>query len=203
MKVYVETNFVLELVFVQEQYQWCENLLSLGEAKKITLLLPAYCLVEPHEKLARQRNVREELQRALNAEVRQLSRTAPYTSRIHQIQDIANLLSQSILDEKQRFNQFLLRILDIAEVIPLTADILRVGEQSESLHRLRPQDAIVYASVINHLRQSITSESCFLNRNSHDFDTPNILQELTQYNCRMIPLFDQGYHFIYKRVTSD
>lgn len=42
-----------------------------------------------------------------------------------------------------------------------------------------------------------------LNRNSRDFDVPNILQELTQYNCRMIPLFDQGYQFIYKRVTSD
>lgn len=26
-------------------------------------------------------------------------------------------------------------------------------------------------------------------------------QELNQYNCRMLPLFDQGYQFINTRVT--
>jgi hypothetical protein len=26
-------------------------------------------------------------------------------------------------------------------------------------------------------------------------------KKLNQYNCRMIPLFDQGYHYINTRVT--
>jgi predicted nucleic acid-binding protein len=203
MNVYVETNFVLELVFEQEQYQWCEKLLSLCEAKKLSLLLPAYCLAEPHEKLARQHNTRLDLQRVLNAEIRQLSRTASYVSRISQIRDVRDLLIQSNQDEQQRFYHYRNRILGIIEIMPLTAEIIRDGERNEGLYQLRPQDALVYASVFNHLRQFNTNESCFLNRNSRDFDIPNILQELTQYNCRMIPLFDQGYHFIHKRVASD
>ncbi|MFZ4660988.1 MAG: PIN domain-containing protein [Caldilineaceae bacterium] len=201
MNVYVETNFVLELVFEQEQYQWCENLLSLCEVKKISLLLPAYCLMEPHEKLARQSNTRLELQRILVAEVRQLSRTASYTARVTQMQDIGNLLLQSNRDEQQRFYHYLNRILGVTEIIPLTAEVISDGVRNEGLYKLRPQDAIVYASVINHLRQHNTVQSCFLNRNSRDFDVPNILQELNQYNCRMIPLFDQGYQFINTRVT--
>lgn len=201
MNVYVETNFVLELVFEQEQHQWCQNLLSLCEAKKISLLLPAYCLVEPHEKLARQHSTRLDLQRVLTAEVRQLSRTTSYASRVNQIQDIRDLLIQSNQDERQRFYQYLERILHTVEVIPLTADIIREGERNERQYTLRPQDAIVYASVIAHLRKNTVAESCFLNRNSRDFNVSTVLDELTQYNCRMIPLFDQGYHFIYTRVT--
>lgn len=164
MNVYVETNFVLELVFEQEQFQL-------------------------------------ELQRTLVAEVRQLSRTASYTARINQMQDIGNLLLQSNRDEQQRFYHYLSRILGLIEVIPLTAEVIGDGARNEALYKLRPQDAIVYASVIAHLRQSNTAQSCFLNRNSRDFDVPNILQELNQYNCRMIPLFDQGYHYINTRVT--
>lgn len=201
MNVYVETNFVLELVFEQEQFQWCENLLSLCEAKKISLLLPAYCLVEPREKLVRQSNTRIDLQRILDAEIRQLSRTASYTARVSQMQDIGNLLLQSNRDEQQRFYHYLNRILGVTEIIPLTAEVISDGVRNEGLYKLRSQDAIVYASVINHLRQYNTLQSCFLNRNSRDFDVPNILQELNQYNCRMIPLFDQGYQFINTRVT--
>lgn len=201
MNVYAETNFVLELVFEQEQCQWCEDLLTLSETKKIRLLLPAYCLVEPYEKLVRQGNARSDLHRTLNSEIRQLSRTASYKPQIQQIRNVANLLLQSVSDEQQRFDQYLTRLTGVAEIIPLTAEIILAGKRNESLFNLSPQDAIVYASVIAHLRQQNAIQSCFLNRNARDFDTPTILQELNQYNCRMIPLFDQGYHYINTRVT--
>ncbi|MEZ4732123.1 MAG: PIN domain-containing protein [Caldilineaceae bacterium] len=201
MNVYVETNFFLELVFEQEQQQWCEYLLAFAEAKKIRLLLPAYCLIEPLDKLTRQSQTRNELQRTLNAEVRQLSRTASYTARISQIQDVANLFLQSIVDEQQRFYQYLVRINQAAEIIPLTAEVVLEGKRSEDLYDLGTQDAIIYASIMAHLRQQNQAQSCFLNRNSRDFNVPNILQELNQYNCRMIPLFDQGYQFIHTRVA--
>jgi predicted nucleic acid-binding protein len=201
MKVYIETNFFLELVFEQEQHQWCEYLLALAEAKKIRLLLPAYCLIEPLDKLTRQGQIRRELQRTLDAEARQLSRTASYTVRISQIQDLANLFAQSTFDEQQRFYQYLSRIDQSVEIIPLTAEVILEGKRHETRYDLGVQDAIVCASIMTHLRQQDRSQSCFLNRNSRDFDVPNILQELNQYNCRMIPLFDQGYQFINTRVT--
>ena len=54
MNIYVETNFVLELVFEQEQQASCEQILALCESGRSRLIIPAYCLAEPHEKLTRQ-----------------------------------------------------------------------------------------------------------------------------------------------------
>ncbi len=62
MNVYVETNFVLELVFQQEQLVSCEQILQLSEAERIKLTIPAYSLAEPHEKLSRQAHSRKEIQ---------------------------------------------------------------------------------------------------------------------------------------------
>jgi hypothetical protein len=99
MNVLVETNFALELVFQQAQFTSCEEILHLAEIAKADLIVPAYCLAEPNEKLKRQSNNRKELQQVLNAELRQLARTASYTTRINSIQDISTLLIQSNEEE--------------------------------------------------------------------------------------------------------
>jgi len=150
-------------------------------------------LAEPHEKLSRQAKSRKEIQQALDTELRQLSRTTSYTSRIRSIQDISLLLVQSNEEERQR-------LLKIAQIIPLTADILSLAAACEVPFDLEPQDALVYASVITHIQQGTPKVACFLNRNSKDFDSPDIINELHRLNCRMIPRFDQGYAFIQSRL---
>lgn len=202
MNIYVETNFVLELVFQQEQWQSCEQILQICEAGSAKLVIPAYSLAEPHEKLSRQAKNRRELQQLLNTELSQLVRTASYMDRIRSIQDIASLLVQSNKEEQQRFVQYRDRLLHNAEVIALTVDILTEAATYEYPYNLKSQDAIVYASVITHLRQDHPSVACFLNRNSRDFDNPNIVDELINYNCRMIPRFDDGYGFISSLAQS-
>ncbi|WP_017746607.1 PIN domain-containing protein [Scytonema hofmannii] len=124
MNVYTETNFILELVFQQEQFVSCEQILQLSEAGRIKLIMPAYSLAEPHEKLSRQAKSRKDLQQVLDTELRQLARTSSYTTRINSIQDIASLLVQSNKDEHQRFVEYRVRLLKSVEVIALTADIL-------------------------------------------------------------------------------
>jgi predicted nucleic acid-binding protein len=201
VNVYVETNFALELAFQQEQFESCEQILQLCEAERVQLVIPAYSLSEPHEKLNRQAKIRRDLQQGLDAELRQLSRTASYTSRISNIQDIANLLVQSNEEERQRFVQYRERLLQSAEVIALTVNILIEAARCEAPYDLKPQDALVYASVITHLRQHQPQIACFLNRNTKDFDNPDIVDELNRFNCRMIPRFDHGYGFIRSQLS--
>lgn len=200
MNIYVETNFVLELVFEQEQCVICEQILQSCEIGRGKLIIPAYSLAEPHEKLSRQAKSRRDLQQLLDAELRQLSRTASYVSRIKSIQDIASLMVQSNEEERQRFVNYRERLFNIAEVIALTADILIEAASCEATYDLRPQDAFVYASVIKHLRQYQPQLACFLNRNSKDFDSPDIVDELNRFNCRMIPRFDHGYSFLQSQL---
>jgi hypothetical protein len=70
------------------------------------------------------------------------------------------------------------------------------------IYDLTPQDALVYASVLHHLRRYQPQQACFLNRNSKDFDSPDIVEELNQFNCRMIPRFDRGYSFLQSQLSS-
>jgi len=200
VNIYVETNFVLELVFEQEQCVSCEQILQFCETGQAKLIIPAYSLAEPHEKLSRQAKSRRDLQQLLDAELRQLLRTVSYISRIKSIQDIASLMVQSNEEERQRFVDYRERFFNIAEVIPLTADILIEAASCEATYDLRPQDAFVYASVINHLRQYQPQLACFLNRNSKDFDSPDIVDQLNRFNCRMIPRFDHGYSFLQSQL---
>ena len=203
MNVYVETNFILELAFEQEQQIECELILNLCEMGKINLIIPAYSLAEPHEKLIRQANYRKELQRSLDKELIQLRRTKSYSERVSGIQNIASLLVQSTEEEKERFIKLRARFLNAAEIIPLTIEILREAASFESPYDLDPQDALVFASVISHLQKNASVMSCFLNKNIKDFDTPDIEEALKKNNCKMLPKFDSGNDFIRSKLKQN
>ncbi len=198
MNVYVETNFVLELVFEQAQNQACEQILRRCEHGLIRLVLPAYCLAEPHEKLHRQRLHRVQLQKELQVELRQLGRTSLYGDRVDHAQDILNLLAESNQRERERFSSFRERLLTLAEIVPLTAVVLQQAAVYEELYEFTPQDALVFASVRAHLAQQKPPNaiSCFLNRNVKDFKSPDVIAELDHFSCRFIANFDDGYRFI-------
>jgi len=200
VNVYAETNFVLELIFAQKHIESCENIVLLCEQKLAQLVIPAYCMVELHEKLRRQSGERVRLQSDLLRELRQLGWTVSYADRIKSISDIASLLVQSNDEEKARLEQYRQRLLAITTIIALTSAILVNGSQYEKQYSLSPQDAIVYASVMDHLRQEPQIMSCFLNKNTKDFDNPDIVDELEKIEGKMIPRFDQGYEYIRTRV---
>jgi predicted nucleic acid-binding protein len=201
VNIYVETNFVLELVFEQEQFKSCEEILLLSEQKPATLIIPAYSLAEPHEKLIRQARNRKALQQSLDREFKQLERTVSYKNRIqNNIREFFNLLVEIDVEETKRFAKYRNRLLSHADIIPLNGNILSEAATYENRYALMPQDALVYASILFHLQQNQPTIACFLNRNSRDFDTPEIKAELNSFNCRMISQFDQGLSFIQSQL---
>jgi predicted nucleic acid-binding protein len=202
VNIYVETNFILELVFEQDQYASCEKILELCEAQKAKLIIPAYSLAEPHEKLIRQKKERRRLQESLDKELRELSRTKSYQNRLDSIKDIKSLIVQSSQEIGENFAKYREYLLKIAEIIPLNADILLQATSAEENYKLSPQDALVYVSVIQHLQENKPQEACFLNRNSKDFKTPEIDDELKSLNCRLITQFDNGYKFLQSQLSS-
>jgi predicted nucleic acid-binding protein len=201
VNIYVETNFVLELVFEQEQFKSCEEILLLSEQKPATLIIPAYSLAEPHEKLIRQARNRKALQQSLDREFKQLERTVSYKNRIqNNIREFFSLLVEIDVEETKRFAKYRNRLLSHADIIPLNGNILSEAATYENRYALMPQDALVYASILFHLQQNKPTIACFLNRNSRDFDTPEIKAELNSFNCRMISQFDQGLSFIQSQL---
>ena len=70
MRVYVETNFILEVVFEQKQANFIEGIVNLSETRKIKLIIPAFALIEPYWNLVHEvrgrRNILNQLSEKLN-----------------------------------------------------------------------------------------------------------------------------------------
>jgi hypothetical protein len=81
-------------------------------------------------------------------------------------------------------------------VIPLDGAIITSAGELQTAFAMSGQDAIVFASVLRHLEQTTPTESCFLNRNSRDFDDPDVRERLDRFGCRFFGRFDHGCQFI-------
>ena len=202
MNVYVESNFVLELALLQEQHESCEKIIELSEAGKVKLILPAYSLIEPYETIVRFAKTRTKISDDLRIEVNQLSRSKPYHEEIEALQKVMGFLVRSKDEEKVRLRSTIDRLLGGTEIIPLDAQNLSSASKYQVDHDLSPQDSIVYASVLQHLSASSTAAKCFLNRNSKDFDDPDIVDVLDKYGCKMLFSFINGYGYITSQVGS-
>jgi len=196
MNVYVEANFVLELALMQEEHENCENILLLCEGAKAKLIVPAFSFTEPYETLVRRDKDRKQLAQTVENELRQLGRSKPYQTETSAYQAFANLLTRSGKEEQQRLFYLQDRLLMVGEIIPLGREILSAAAQFQIKHGLSPQDSIVYASVVQHLQSSAQATSCFLNRNSRDFDDPDIEESLAQYHCKVLFSFNHGFEYI-------
>ena len=196
MIAYVESNFVLEVAFAQEESESCDSIIELAESRDIELFIPAIKVSEPYEVILRRSRNRVELNRQLAVELGQLSRSRPYSQIVERFQEIASLLLTSGDDEKLRLDATLSRILGCAEVIPIDGETLRSAIQYRSSLDLSPQDSQVYAAVVSHLSFAPAGAKCFLNRNSKDFLIPDIESELAAFQCVMFPRFDEGVEYI-------
>ena len=196
MNVYVESNFVLELALLQEQYTSCEEILGLCETSGVRLVVPAYSLAEPYETLTRRQKQRKRFKEELDAELGQIARTATYADRLGGFRDLTALLMNIGDEETKRLEEVRSRLVKAAEVIPLDASVLTASTQYQHTHGFSPQDALVYSAVLSHLDRNRAPQSCFLNRNSRDFDDQNVVEQLERYNCKLLPRFDSGYRFI-------
>lgn len=204
MNIYVESNFILEMALKQEQYQSCEQIVVICETQKAQLVIPAYCVVEPYGTIRSFANKRQSIiNGSVKTELKQLSRSEVYRDDANTLlQNLTSILIQSIEEEKRTLRQTIDKILSVAEVIPLETSILAAALEFESGFNLSPQDSIVYASVISHLSTTEVDKKCFLNRNSRDFDTPDIIEALDNYGCKMLFSFNNGYNYIQSQLQE-
>ena len=129
-------------------------------------------------------------------ELGQIARTATYAGRLDGFRDVTALLMNIDVEESKRLEEVCSRLTKTAEVIPLDTSVLSASTQYQRTHRFAPQDALVYSAVLSHLERARAPRSCFLNRNSRDFDDQTVVEQLERYNCKLLPRFDAGSRFI-------
>lgn len=202
MIVYIESNFVLELALQQEDSESCSNIMDMAERDLITLVIPAYCLVEPLIAWNRKSTNRRILQEQITTELSQIGRSKPYTGLVEELQRVTSELVRVTEEGSSRLNDALNEITSAAHVITIDSNVIESAGDIRRRLSLGPQDAVVYASVLAHLGTStdIKRTKCFLNTDAKDFMIPEIEDELSSHNCRIIPSFGNGLDYIKTRI---
>ncbi len=202
MIVLAESNFVLELAFQQDELDEVEWLVTMAEAQKIELVIPACALFEPYETVVRRRNGRSATLEKLRQELRQLSRSRAFASLAEPSQVVVGALAKSGTIEARGLEEAICRLLKCSVVQPLSASIFANALTVQSRFRLEPQDAIVFASVDEHARRHASEPKVFLNRNERDFLTREIQAHFRELNCKLLSRFSSGRQFVESRVRS-
>ena len=194
MIVYVETNFVLELAFIQEEHEQCQSLFSIArEREGAELALPVFCVGEAYEAFGRKRRERLELADRLRGELAQIVRSKPYADRSKELNELADLFRRSGQEQKARLDRVLDEVLGVGRLLPLDRDTHRKAVNYQKTRSLAPQDSVVYASVMEDLEKSTGSPSCFITRNSKDFVNPDIRDlDLANRSCTLLTNFTAG-----------
>lgn len=200
MNVYVESNFVLEHALEQEECDSCAEIVRLAADHRLNLLIPAFSLAEPHHAIFSKAKARSRLGEDLRAQLGELGRSRPHREIAQTFGALAAALIERERFEREGTRRAISELIRTAEVIPLDAAVLRAATGMEILYGLSGQDAIVLASVLIHLQSHKPAESCFLSRNSKDFDDPDILKKLEALDCRFFPKFAPGLAYISARL---
>ncbi len=189
MIVAAESNFVLETTFRQSEANECERLIELAEKRAILLAIPACSLFEPYETLVRRNKQRDDVLRRLENELRDLTRSQPYAHLQETSGSVLRALKESGKVHAIALNESLAKIVRVATIIPLSAEVMHHAMNLRLSDPLTPQDAVVFASVDLYMRNVGKGPKVFANKNRRDFLTDEVDTHFQQYDCRVLESF--------------
>lgn len=197
MILYVETNFLLEIAYEQETATACRTLMEVARDKGIDLVVPSYCIAEARSSLHRRLRERNRFSEELSKVIRELSRTSNYSDI-----RIRDAVLPALIEDGQRSETRLQVLIDeiyrVGVQIALNAEILLRAYGHQRRIGLGPEDAVVFASVVEDLKVRRPASSIFATRNSKDFLNPTVAYELEEMGCQLLTNFDE----VVARVAS-
>lgn len=181
MIVYVESNFILEMVLRQREAGSAVRILELAENRKIELAFPSSALCEPFWTITRRERDQGRLSKLLEGMIDQLP----------------TLLANAAKKEKDSLWATVSRLVEVGTSIETDRACLRRALEYQKRFDFSQQDSIIYSAVIADIRRRPFAEAkCFISTNYKDFKDPEIITELNGHNCRYEQSFGRGLNFI-------
>lgn len=187
---------------MQEEHQHCERLLQLARENRFRLAIPAFSLAEPLQALHRRHAERADLQQRLDREVALLARSASFEDRLRQAAEVMSVLDESRRVEQDRLDQVLEQTSQVADIIPLNAEVLAQARVVREEYGLRHPDAVVLASVLLHIERTPDDDRIFIQRDRKDFLSPDITGLLRSLRCDLLGSFQAGVGRVEADLTA-
>lgn len=201
MIVYVESNFILELVLAQEESISAERILQLAERDAIRLLFPSFSLMEPFWTIQGRGKQRKNVQQSLNKELLQLQRSLYNQELVSLLQPLTKTIVDVEIKEMDMLEKVLSRLLQVGQQIDINKNIFDESIRYQEELGLSPQDAIIYSSIIANINQQDgDKEKVFVSRNWKDFDQEEIVEELRAFQCKYFSKFENAVEYIQSRL---
>jgi len=199
--VYVETNFLLELAYLQERCDSCQLILDFAKAGKITLALPAFSAAEARFTSRRRTSERREFRESLRKHIREISRSEPFRGLVAQSSDVVTALVAGDNEARTRLEETIEAIEEYGITIPMTGEVISIARRYESIHPLSSQDALVLASVKSHAEKT-AERKCFISQDYRAFNDLGVLDELSTVGCKFVSTFTDGVEHIKSALKS-
>ncbi len=187
MRVYVESNYLVELALEQEQSEACERLLALAEQSRVELVMPVYAVMESLNAVNRRLSGFADLDQKVTGSLEQVGRNATLKAEADGLKGLMLKARKMALGSYENTKS---RVLRSGRVLPL--DWLAMTKADKMRHDLGLElpDAVMLACVLIDLDASPPTEAAvFANRNTKDFDDPAVRVLLRDRDCTLISSF--------------
>jgi predicted nucleic acid-binding protein len=193
VRVYVESNFVLEIVWEQEQEGPARRLLELAGEGSIELVIPAFALVEPHwTRQRRSTNRKAHLQRLVN-EQRNLMRSSARAEVVVTVNRLIDQIGRMDAADDASHQNLVAHMAKTCRVLKLDGQEIMEGISVQAQTGLKYFDALMLATIVVDLGSSRpTGECAFVSRDSRAFDDPMVRKLLADLGCRYLASFDDA-----------
>ena len=202
MIVYVETNFLLELAYLQERCESCQSIMNLANRRRITLVLPSFAAAEARATSVRRSSEWTAFQTKLQTNIRQLARSEPFRNLEQESKDLVAAFTTGVEEARDRLERAIDVIKEHGVIVPLTSDILFPAAVFERFYSLSPADALVLASVVEHA-STTDEQKCFLTQDAKGFDREKIYPLLSTHRCKVIVNFADAVEYLAKQLPPD
>jgi predicted nucleic acid-binding protein len=202
MIVYVESNFILEVVLQQEQAGAAEEILRLAEERRIEIVFPTFSLIEPYWTIEHRGKQRESLCKDLGVELNQVRRSATHKELVSNLESARQTMLKLERHEHNSLESTTRRILSIGKAVEIGQHVFEGALAHQGRYGLSLLDAVVFSAVLSDLvRRGDPGPKCFVSKDKGDFFDPGVGAELTSHNCRYISSFEDALKFIRSQLN--
>lgn len=167
--IYLETNWIVGAVMGQDSR--ADDLLT-SPADRVKLALPDVCVMEAISAFDWKRGERTKLAAELGTQLTQLRRSIeiPTAQRLARQLTEADSTNDEFLSELFfRLDDYVLRLIQRAELIPLSEAVILHQMQLSQETELDRDDALILASILGHSKTDTVQNKAFLTGNINDF----------------------------------
>jgi predicted nucleic acid-binding protein len=187
---YVESSWVMRVTLGQEGAADARTLLDAAREGEIELAIPMFSLCEPYTTVVNLARSRRRSFRPIEDQLRDIERTPENQELVEELR--ARLGDLVALDKREMdsLEGIVRDLLDVATVLPLSAETHARAAQHQIDHGLEPADSIIYATILDDLQtRDVEIAKFFVTTNWKDFDTPGIRDQLSAQGCELLSDF--------------